>query len=97
MADPHAHLIRHLIARTDGTASVPQASWRPWCSATFSGARHRIRLAAPLAAADWLTEHLEEMEFAIPGHVVAEIALDNVQMQGELLMLDIAALTVEQA
>ena len=50
-----------------------------WASVTFSGARHHLRVelngaGAVGAAADFLAA-LPELEFAIPGQIVADVAL----------------------
>ena len=50
-----------------------------WQSLTFVGERHRIHFRIPGPAADAIvrrmTAGLEDVEFAIPGHVVADIVL----------------------
>ena len=50
-----------------------------WQSLTFIGERHHIHLRIPEPAADSIasrmTADLENVEFAIPGHVVADIVL----------------------
>jgi 3,4-dihydroxy-2-butanone 4-phosphate synthase len=72
-----------------------------WQSLTFIGEQHRIRLRIPApdsaATAAKLVNGLEDSEFSLPGHLVADIALD-----GELehrpdgsVALAIEALTVE--
>jgi hypothetical protein len=73
-----------------------------WQSLTFIGEQHRIRLRIPgpdpadLAAL--LVNGLEDCEFSIPGHVVADVALAGEperQPDGSLTMT-IEALTVEE-
>jgi hypothetical protein len=68
---------------------------RPWASATFSGARHRIGLTAAPAVADWLTEQLDMIAFAIPGHIVADIVLTDSRLADGRMLLEIEALTIE--
>ena len=66
-----------------------------WQSLTFTGERHRLAIRIKADDADSLAERfiggLEDAEFAIPGHIVADI-------RGELQPLaenGIAELTVE--
>jgi hypothetical protein len=72
-----------------------------WQSLTFIGEQHRIRLRIPApGAADIaarLVNGLDDSEFSIPGHVVADIALaDEPQLrEDESIALTIEALTVE--
>ncbi len=65
-ADPHRALIRALLARYSGLA-VLDGRTEPWASATFVGMRHILDCAGPPPAG------LEEAEFDLPGHIVADI------------------------
>lgn len=54
----------------------------PWASITFAGSRHRIALvfagdAAVAAGEDFIAE-LPEHEFSLPGHLVADAAICEV-------------------
>ena len=72
--DPHRALRRALDALLGGT--VDSVSEEPWASMTFSGRRHRFRIKLP-ERADRLAG-IAEIEFDLPGHLVAEIvALDR--------------------
>jgi hypothetical protein len=95
MTDPQPRLIRGLLARTDGAARLVAVRSRPWVSATFAGMRHQIRLAAPPPAAEWLSEQLDAIDFAIPGHIVADISLTACTRVEPLMELEIEALTIE--
>ena len=73
-----------------------------WQSLTFIGEQHKIRLRIPSPRADetvrQLVNGLEESEFRIPGHVVAEIAVTGepeIKDDGSV-ELTIEALTVEE-
>jgi len=73
-----------------------------WQSLTFIGEQHRIRLRilSPRAeqTASQLVNGIEDSEFRIPGHVVADIALageQSVKDDGSI-ELTIEALTVEE-
>jgi hypothetical protein len=73
-----------------------------WRSLTFSGERHCIdlRIPGPGAArvADTLTADLGDAEFAVPGHIVADIAIDGAMVEHSdgAVSLRIEALTVEE-
>ena len=73
-----------------------------WQSLTFIGEQHRIRLRIPAPDADALAgvlvNGLEDCEFEIPGHVVADIALAGELECGEdgSVALTIEALTVAE-
>ncbi len=95
MSDPHARLIAALNARAGGAGEVLQACSRPWASVTFTGARHLIRMMLPDAAADRLCEGLDEHEFAIPGHLVADVTVASRHDAGGFVTLEIEALTIE--
>src|SRR3546814_12021946 len=49
----------------------------PWASATFSGARHRFVLHVPHIARKGELRALDEREFDLPGHVLADIVMDE--------------------
>jgi hypothetical protein len=95
VSEPHTRLIRDLLARCDGAAMVRHSRVRPWASATFTGARHRIGLTVAPAVADWLSEQLDTIVFAIPGHVVADIVLADSRLADGRMLLEIEALTIE--
>jgi hypothetical protein len=72
-----------------------------WRSLTFTGERHRFDLRIPgpgaAALAEILTRDIGEAEFAIPGHVVADIAVDGAMIEHAdgAVSVRIEALTVE--
>lgn len=98
LADPHAGLLRHLEARMarEGLAAELQESHSErWASATFTGARHRFQFSAvdgEIAGIERMGCDLGETDFALPDHIVADIAL--VRRAGDL-RFDVEALTVE--
>ena len=66
-------------AQTAGCAvRVEAASERVWTSVTFTGARHTVTLdAMPSSAlAAWL-DALPSTDLALPGHIVAELIVDQ--------------------
>lgn len=86
MRDAHPLLLRALTRRWPALHPLDSAS-EPWASITFSGTRHLYVFAtgpdlAGIAAEEW----------ALPGHVVADIAA---VIQGERLIVE--ALTLETA
>lgn len=98
-----AALLRALLARAgDLRNRILLSDFRStdWNSLTISGERHVIglRLAAPDAAAvlQRLGTGLADAEFAIPGLIVADIALCGVPVRGldGSLLVTIEALTV---
>lgn len=95
MIDPHPKLIAALVVLSDDSAEALHACSRPWASVTFTGARHFIRLVLPSTAADRLAERLEAHEFAIPGHLVADIMVASRHDAGDLATLEIETLTIE--
>jgi hypothetical protein len=75
---------------------------RPWASITFSGERHKLVLCLPgpgaEAAVEAFLDGLADREFALRGHVVADIEATGMERDGDgevRLMLE--ALTVEES
>lgn len=79
--DPHTRLITQLLEYAGPDSSIIATSSRPWASATFVGARHVVLLrlggAGHVARADRITDMLPDAEFAISGHVVADVCVDE--------------------
>ncbi|HEU4704136.1 MAG TPA: hypothetical protein VFS45_00280 [Sphingomicrobium sp.] len=71
-----------------------------WQSLTFAGERHLVTLRVPGPGADSLVhaflDGIEEAEFAIPGHIVADIAPAGTPMceLDHSVRMEIEALTV---
>ena len=92
--------IRGKFANFDTVFSLHELTSRSWASVTFSGARHRIdfTLAGPDAgtAADVLLGNLEEAEFNLRGHILADLSL-VAEDRGEAgkVRISLEALTVE--
>ena len=85
-----------------GVVTTEQMARLEWASVTFCGARHHLRVAlrgpgAVGAAADFLAD-LPELEFAIRGHIVADVALIAEERGdgGIYAMLELEALTIEE-
>lgn len=82
-ADAHARLLRALADLAGPDARIASSASRPWASATFTGAQHDVMLilegqdcAGRLAG---LAAELPDHEFRIPGHIVADVAVDDVE------------------
>lgn len=78
---PHRRLL-HLLKRELPQELSPGAStFRPWASASFIGARHII--PCTLAAGDAeavrraLHHRLSATEWALPGHIVADVVVER--------------------
>jgi hypothetical protein len=79
--------------------AIESLASRPWASITFSGERHRLVLCIPgpgaAAAADAFLDGLAERDFALSGHVLADIVLAERCDEDEQVRLILEALTVE--
>ncbi len=71
LAESHGELVRH--------------HERNWASATFSGVRHTIVLSftgnVAVAASERFIAALDEHEFDIPGHLVADASVSEVSQE----------------
>lgn len=77
--------------------SIVSASWTRWASATFAGARHALLLTAtPSSALDAWIADLPEAEFALRGHLVADLTVESRTRIGDRVELNIGVLTVEE-
>lgn len=79
---------------------LAEASLRPWSSATFLGAQHRIGLRLTgldaKAQATQLGERLSGSDFSLRSHIVADLAVDEVRDEGDqCACLILAILTIE--
>lgn len=84
------------MAREGLAAELQESRSERWASATFTGARHRFHFSAIGAGAitglERMGQDLGESDFALPDHIVADIALFK---RGDGLGFDVEALTVE--
>jgi hypothetical protein len=99
--DAQDALLRALKARVgkNQMLSVREARSESWASATFSGSRHSFAFTLSgkdaEGTASRLAEGLDAMEFDLPGHLVADIALFDRCDGPAGAMFAIEALTVE--
>ncbi|WP_164499246.1 hypothetical protein [Sphingopyxis witflariensis] len=91
----HRRLRRLLARELPHGLSLGISTLRPWASANFVGARHlfdcayAVGEAAALRSA--LQDRLSRTQWALPGHIVADVAVEA----GEPGLLRIEMLTVE--
>ena len=98
--DCHGRLGDALVALAGDGATIAEAGFRPWCSATFLGAQHRMTLrfgqVDAHAQADLFAKALPEAELSVPGHIVADAVVDAVRPQDDgAVLVDLAILTIE--
>lgn len=97
--DPLPRLLMQLVKRAGEPATVERATSRPWASALFQGRRHVIALR--LAGADAaerrarFVEGLEEAEWTLPRHFVADICVDESRSIAGEEWIELSALTIE--
>src|SRR5215207_11387113 len=103
MSPAAAGLLRALLSRAGVEGNrILLTDFRStdWRSLTFAGERHRIdlRIPGPVAGtvAELLTSGLAEAEFSIPGHIVADIAVEGAMIEHPdgAVSLRVEALTV---
>lgn len=98
--DCQGQLIATLLVMAPQGCELAEASLRPWSSATFIGAQHRISLRLTgvdaKAQATQLGERLEVSDFGLRSHIVADLAVDEVRTESEQsACLILAILTIE--
>lgn len=71
---------------------------RPWASATFVGAHHALTLLAPRSPGlgGWVAA-LPDAELPMRGHIVASVAVDRIEDDGEAVTLVLDVLTLEES
>ena len=93
--------LRVIFVMFGAAVAVETLASRPWASITFSGERHRIALCLPgpgaAAAAEIFLEGLAERDFALRGHILADIALAERSDEDGQVRLILEALTVEES
>lgn len=87
---PHNRLSRLLAAALPEEISLGASTLRPWASANFVGARHIFLCSGAIPSG--LSDHLAALEWRVPGHVVADLAIEQV---GDVRDFRIEILTVE--
>ena len=105
MSPAAAGLLRALLGRAGvdrNRIMLSEFHSTDWRSLTFTGERHRIDLRIPGPRADRIAEaltvNLADAEFMIPGHILADIAVEGAMIEHPdgTISLRIEALTVEE-
>lgn len=98
-ADPLPRLLHQLMARAGGEARFAHVASRPWASALFQGRRHLVEMlltgAAAEARADGFAAGLEDAQWSLAGHFVADITIDAREATDQGVKLMLSALTIE--
>lgn len=77
--------------------TITSSNQRRWASATFLGAQHRVTLAgSPSPELEAWVAALPESEFALRGHLVAELGVLRISRDGDAVSADLEILTVEE-
>lgn len=97
--DLNAQLERALVrsaADAGVLLAVTAATAAPWASVTFTGARHRLTVAAAESPSldSWLAD-LPDAEFRLRGHLVADAAVVCTTHTIDLAEVTLELLTVE--
>lgn len=101
MSDPVEAIARRLRQCCEAHAllRLERSHSRAWQSLLFDGSRHDIRVALSGSAIDLalaeLRTTLAEPDFAIPGHIVADLRLMTVDHAGDDASVSLEALTIE--
>ena len=93
---PHRRLRRLLASALPTGMTIGASTFRPWASANFVGARHIFPCALAVGDAEAVSVALQSelgaAEWALPGHVVADVV---VECRGAQDAVQIEILTVE--
>ena len=92
-----ARALRAAAATCGCSTQIVAASMTRWASATFTGARHQVTLSGPCSdtADRWLAD-LPDAEWALRGHLVADVAVQQVTREAGSFTACIEALTLEE-
>lgn len=98
--DAATQLERALLASAEAAGcpvAITEADLTRWASVTFTGARHMLTLkgAASSALSRWIAA-LPEAEFALRGHLLADLNVEAVRREGADVTVMLEVLTVEE-
>lgn len=103
MSSAAAALLRALVARTGVERDrilLSEVRSTDWQSLTFAGEQHRLvlHLVGPDAQSALLrlTEGLEDAEFSLPGHIVADIRAESRPLDDRSITVAVEALTIAE-
>ena len=94
-------LLGQVLTLAEGQAELVRHGERPWASATFSGTRNTIALSfdggSAVAAGERLIAALPDHEFDIPGQLVADATVVEVdhRIDPPMLAVEIEVLLLE--
>lgn len=93
-----ARAVENAARLADCRVEVQPVAATRWASATFAGARHKLVLRAPdsVMLDRWLAQ-LPDGNFAIRGHLVADLATQAVRHEGGSVEAELEILTLEEA
>ena len=93
-----ARAIEHDARRAGCAMVLALAESSRWASATFVGTLHRLTIAVdPVPGLrDWI-DAMPEAEFAMRGHIVADLSVDSIATIGDREHVTIAVLTLIDA
>ncbi len=78
---PHRRLRVLLMRELPQVLSTSASTFRPWASASFVGARHifpcTLATGDVAAMCRALQDRLSATEWALPGHIVADVAVES--------------------
>lgn len=77
------------------SVAITRSDWTRWASATFTGARHVITLAADPAGFDAWLATLPEADLPLRHHLVADMVIVARRAVGSHVEADLEVLTVE--
>ena len=94
-------LMRAIARDLAGPVLFGEVASTPWASGTFSGSRHRIEMRINGLTANetarCFADGLEERDFPLSGHILADINLVEIELGVDQVRIVIEALTVEEA
>lgn len=90
-------LIEQAAERARCPVATRAATTTAWSSATFSGARHALTLAAAGSPAlDAWIGGLAEADFSLPRHLIADVVVGEVRRVPDHVEIELELLTVEE-
>lgn len=101
--DLAARLVGALSGLAEGRGQLLSHSERPWASITFAGTRHRLCWrfeGEAVEAGERMIDVAPEHEFAIPGQLVAEVSVAEVEhslLPAPALTVTLEVLMLEEA
>lgn len=97
--DPLPRLLAQILQRAGDDARVERATSRPWASALFQGRRHVVMLMIAGDDAEArvcrFTQGIEDAEWDLKGHFVADITIDDSIACPGGHLIELSALTIE--